>query len=451
MSNYDVVVIGAGTAGESVIWAMHAAGQKVAVIENELIGGLCAYWGCIPSKTLLRPGSIEWEADHGFGVSRPSLTWPEIANYRNRTVNNWNDQKQAQQFQQEGIDFFRGTATIAGPGQVRVNDQTLQTRRIAVASGSESSTPPIEGLKEVGYWTNREATAMQDVPKSVLVVGGGAVGSELGQVLSTLGVTVTIVEEADQLLGHESPDAAKYVQQAFQKRGIKLHLGRKTVKFEKRNGQRVATLDDGQQIAADVVLVATGRHARVDGLGLENAGVKTTKQGIVIDERCRAAEGVWAIGDVTGVAGFTHVADYQGAIAVADMLGHPRPANYSAIPRVTYTDPEVGSVGHTDPKTMPHGVDLITAQVELSAISRTMTYGQNLDGALCLYADRNDKVLVGAWAAGPLAGEWIQFATLAIRARVPIATLDDTILAFPTFTRGYLEPIRNLQKQVGSS
>lgn len=448
MSEYDVVVIGAGTAGESVIWSMQAAGRKIAVIEHELIGGLCAYWGCIPSKTLLRPGSIHWEAEHGFGVSLPKLNWPDIAQHRDGMVNHWNDQPRVEEFHQAGIDFYRGTARIQAPGKVRVNGDTLQAQRIVVATGSESSIPPIEGLKETGYWTNREATEMREVPESILVLGGGAVGSELGQVFQSLGARVTIVEEAHQLLGHESPEAAKYLESGFQQRGITLHLGRKAVRFEQRAGRKVATLDDGQEITAEEVLVATGRRPRVDGLGLENAGIKPGKQGIPVDERCRAADGVWAIGDVTGIAGFTHVADYQGTIAVADMLGSPRPANYSAIPRVTYTDPEMAAVGHTNAEQMPDGVDLVTAHVDLSEISRTGTYGQNLEGALCLHADRNDKVLIGAWAVGPLAGEWVQFATLAIRARVPIATLDDTMLAFPTFTRGYLEPLKKLQKQL---
>ncbi len=448
MSNYDIVVIGAGTAGESVIWSMQAAGQKIAVVEHELIGGLCAYWGCIPSKTLLRPGSVRWEAEHGFGVSLPSLTWPDIARQRDRMVNNWNDHRQVEEYRNIGIDFFRGTAMIMGPGKVQVNGKTLETKRIAIASGSVSSIPPIEGLQDTGYWTNREATAMQDVPGSILVLGGGAVGSELAQVFHSLGTEVTIVEEADQLLGHENPEAAQYVQSAFQQRGITVHLSRKAVKFERHDGRRTATLDNGQRVTADEVLVATGRRPRIDGLGLEHVGIEPTKQGVPINEQCRAADGVWAVGDVTGIAGFTHVADYQGAIAVADMLGNPRQANYSAIPRVTYTDPEVAAVGQTDPNRMPPSIDLITGHVDLNEISRTGTYGQNLEGALCLYADRNDRVLIGAWAAGPLAGEWVQFATLAIRARVPIATLDDTILAFPTFTRGYLEPIKKLQEQL---
>lgn len=450
MTEYDAVVIGVGTAGGSVIWPLHDAGLKVAAIERELVGGLCAYWGCIPSKTLLRPGDIEWEAHHGFGVSEPSLRWPQIAEYRNQMVRDWNDSKQVEHLQDAGIDFFRGEATIAGPGQVRIDGQTLQTKRIVVATGSVATIPPIKGLDQIDHWTNREGTSFQEVPKSVIVLGGGAQGCELAQVLHSYGAQVCIVEESSQLLGHECPEAAHHLEQRFRGIGITLYLGRKAVTFEETKQGSTATLDDGQTLSAQVVLVATGRHPNVRGLGLERVGVKTTKQGVKIDEHCRAGENVWAVGDVTGVAGFTHVADYQGSIASADILGRPRPANYSDIPAVTFTDPEVASVGMTRESQIPKGMEVVTAHVPLTAASRTDTYGTGYQGGLSLFADRSARVLVGAWAVGPLAGEWVQFATLAIRARVPVEVLDDTILAFPTFTRLYLEPVRELrQKLVG--
>lgn len=446
--DYNAVVIGAGTGGEGVAWALKDAGMKVAVIEKELVGGLCAYWGCMPSKTLLRPGTIAQDAEHEPGTSTPGLDFSQIAPYRNWMVRDWDDGKQVEGFQKAGIAFLRGEASITGAEQVQVNGQTLQTERIIVATGSDNSIPPIEGLKAAGFWTNREGTSLQEVPKSVIILGGGAVGSELGQVFRSFGAQVTIVEEANQLLGHESPDAATYLQRRFQRDGIKLHLRRKATGVEGGEDGRTVTLDDGTQLAAEVIMVATGRHASVGGLGLDRVGVKTTKQGIAIDEHCRAAENVWAIGDVTGIAMFTHVAAYQAQIAAADVLGHPRPANYSDIPAVTFTDPEIASVGITDPSRAPEGVEIVQAHVELEEAARTDTYGKGYEGALHLLADRHDKVLVGAWAAGPLAGEWIQWATLAIRARVPIDVLDDTILAFPTFTRLYLAPIHHLQNEL---
>lgn len=446
---YDAVVIGVGTAGGSVIWPLHRAGLTVAAVEKELVGGLCAYWGCIPSKTLLRPSTIEWEAHHGFGVSKPEVSWPEIARYRNWMVRDWNDGKEVEHLRQEGIDFFRGAAAVAGPGQVQVDGRTLQTQRIIIATGSAPTIPPIDGLNQIHYWTNREATSFQEVPKSVVIIGGGAVGSELGQALHSYGAQVTIVEEGNQLLGHENPGAAKHLEERFKGIGIRLRLGRTAARVEDTAGGKTVTLDNGEVLSAQEILVATGRHADTAGLELEKIGVTTTRHGIQIDEHCRAAENVWAVGDVTGVAGFTHVADYQGHVASQDILGRPRPANYSDIPAVTFTDPEVASVGITSRERAPHGMDLVNVEVPLGAASRTDTYGKGYQGGLSLFADRNDKVLVGAWAVGPLAGEWVQFATLAIRARVPVAVLDDTILAFPTFTRLYLEPIRELQHKLG--
>src|SRR5579884_195321 len=447
-TRYDAIVIGVGTAGGSVIWPLHQAGLRVAAIERELVGGLCAYWGCIPSKTLLRPGTIRWEARHGFGVGEPGLTWPEVAHYRNYMVRDWNDSAPVEELKAAGIDFFRGEATITGPGEVRVNGRVLPTQRIVVATGSLATIPPIEGLKEINYWTNREATAFQTVPKSVLIIGGGAIGCELGQALHGYGAQVSIVEAAPQLLGSESPAAATHLAKRFEAIGIRLHLGRKAVRFEETAQGKTATLDNGETLTAQEVLVATGRHADTEGLGLEHVGVTATKKGVKIDDHCRAGENVWAVGDVTGVAGFTHVADYQGYVTVQDILGRPRPADYRAIPRVTYTDPEVASVGMNEQQQAPQGMDLVEAHVPLSAASRAETYGKGYQGGLSLVADRQEKVLVGAWAVGPLAGEWVQFATLAIRARVPIQVLDDTILAFPTFTRLYLEPIRQLQQKL---
>jgi dihydrolipoamide dehydrogenase len=373
-----------------------------------------------------------------------------MARYRNWMVRDWNDTSQVEELTQAGIEFIRGEATITERNQVRVGDQSLRTKRIVVATGSEASIPPIEGLQETGYWTNREGTAFQQVPQSVIMLGGGAVGSELGQVFRSYGAEVTIVEEAGHLLEHESPDAAKYVEQSFETQGIKLHLGHRAMKVERKDEGRMVTLDDGRTLTAEIILVATGRHALTEGLGLERAGVRVEKRGIAIDEHCRAADNVWAVGDVTGIAMYTHLASYQARIAAADILGKPRTANYSDLPSVTFTDPELASVGITDPSKAPQGMEIVKAQVDLAQGDRTYTYGEGYEGALCLLADRHDKVLVGAWGAGPLAGEWVQWATLAIRARVPVHILDDTILAFPTFTRLYLSPVEELQKQLGS-
>jgi len=448
MTEYDAVVIGAGPGGESVIPTLAGAGLKVAVVERDLVGGTCAYWGCIPSKTLLRPGGIDIEARHGFGTGEAELNWPEIARYRNWMVRDWNDSQQVEDLRRKGIDFFRGEAVIDGPGRVKVGSTELATKRIVVATGSDPAILPIDGLDEIGYWTNREATSFQQVPRSILILGGGAIGCELGQAMRAFGTDVTIVEATDQLLGRESKRAAGFLEKSFEAQGIALRLGRKAVRFAADSGKKVATLDSGETLSAHEVLVATGRKPNVTGIGLENVGAKSTRKGIEVDHYCRAADNVWAVGDVTGVAGFTHVADYQGQIACADILGRPRPANYSDIPSVTFTDPEVASVGISQASAAPEGMDVVEAFAPLSAASRTYTYGERYEGGLNLVADRQAKVLVGAWAVGPLAGEWMQPASLAVRGKIPIDVLADTMLAFPTFTRLFREPIRELQSKV---
>lgn len=444
MDGFDAIVIGMGSGGEGVSDALQKAGMKVAAIELELIGGLCAYWGCMPSKTLLRPGDIVNEAERGVGTSRPNLAWSEISDYRSQITRNWDDSAQAEQLRQAGIALYRGDAYIAGPGRVRIGDEEITAARLVIATGSDTTIPPIEGLKEAGFWTNREATSFTEVPKSVIVLGGGAIGCELAQVMNSFGTKVSIVEGVDHLLGRENPSAAKYLQKAFEERGIDLHLGRKASKVEATETGRRVTLDNGLALEAEIVLVATGRHARTEGYGLENLDLNVTKQGLQVDEHCRAGENVWAVGDVTGVAMYTHIAEYQSRVAVADILGKPRAANYTDIPNVTFTDPEIASVGITDPSHAPEGMDIVSAHVDLQQGARPVTYGKGYEGGMCLLANRKDKVLVGAWAAGPLAGEWIQWASLAIRGRVPLDVLDDCLFAFPTFTRLYVQPLKDL-------
>jgi dihydrolipoamide dehydrogenase len=449
MADYDALIIGAGTGGETVVQVLVEAGKKVALIERELVGGLCAYWGCMPSKTMLRPGDIVWEAAHGVGTHRVQLYWPPVAQYRNYMVRDWDDSKQVQQLQEQGVDFYRGTARIVGPGTVAVDGQRITGQHLVVATGSDPAIPPIPGLAEMKYWTNREATEAQELPESMVILGGGAVGCELAQAYRHFGVEVAMVEAADHLLGAEPAEAAEYLQTYLGADGIHVRTGCKAVRMESDGRGKTVQLDNGTTLRGDVILVATGRQPRTHDLGLESVGIEPAKHGIPVDDHCKAAENVWAVGDVTGVAGFTHIAYYQGEIAAANILGRTRKADYSAIPRVTFTDPEVASVGVTDPHKAPNPAEIVTARADLGAAARTETYGKGLGGALCLLASRKDKVLVGAWAVGPLAGEWVQWAALAVRARIPVSLLEDTILAFPTFTRLYLQPVKELNAELG--
>ncbi len=447
MPEYDVIVIGAGTAGYAAATILRESGASVAIVEKELVGGVCNFWGCMPSKTLLRPGTVAWEASHSAGVEQPTLQWRDIARSRDTIVHEYRDEPQVEHLEKAGVVFHRGKAQIVGSGAVQVSGQILHGRHLIVATGSVASIPPIDGLLEAGFWTNREATELKEIPGSIVVIGGGAIGCELGQMVRNYGAEVTLVEESDHLLDQENPDAARYLQDQFAEQGIVLQLGCRATKIEQRNGQRILTLDNGQIVTGEAVLVATGRTPVTEHLGLDCVGVQIGKQGIQIDNQCRAAEGVWAVGDVVG-AGFTHVADYQAQIAADDIMGHSRLADYRAIPRIAYTDPEIAAVGIAESSKAPEGMEIITAGTDLATGSRTVTYGQDYTGQLCVFADRKEQVLVGAWAVGPLASEWIQFATLAIRARVPISVLDDTMLAFPTFMREYMYPLHQLKTQL---
>ena len=442
MAVYDAVVIGAGPAGEVAASRLNEQGVKVALAERELIGGECAYWACIPSKTLLRPPEVRGEAERAAGVATPELAWTELARYRDWMIRNLDDAKQVHGYRDSGVDVVKGEARIAGPGRVDVGGQTLQTARIVVATGSDARVPPVDGLAEAGYWTNREATTLSDVPESIVILGGSAVGVELGQFMRRFGARVTIIEAAERLMAREDPAVGELIAHALRDEGIDVRLGAQATAVHRRDGERVVRLGDDQEVGGREVLVATGRAPRVQGIGLENVGIEPNPKGIAIDERCRATENVWAIGDVTGVMLFTHAGKYQARIAAADIAGHSRHADYAAIPRVVFSDPEIAAVGLTEHQARHHGIDTATARVRLAdAITRPWTYEQNPRGELGLIADRERQALVGAWAVAPLAGEWIHYAALAIKTHTPLAVLHDTVAQHPTFTEAYLTAV----------
>jgi pyruvate/2-oxoglutarate dehydrogenase complex dihydrolipoamide dehydrogenase (E3) component len=433
---FDVIVIGAGPGGEVAADRLLRGGMRVAVVERELIGGECAYWACIPSKTLIRPSEVVAEASHVAGVATPAINWEQVAAYRDDMIRHLDDSKQVQGYADQGITFIRGEAHLAGPGRVEVAGRTLEAPHVVVATGSDPRIPSIEGLSEAGYWTNREATTLSRVPESIVILGGSAQGIELGQMLCRYGAEVTIVQHATHLLDREEPELGGLLADLLRAEGVNLHLGRETI---------LVHLDDGTEVRGQELLVATGRTPRTGGLHLEVAGATVTRQGILVDNYCRAALGLWAIGDVTGVALFTHVAKYQARIAADDILGRRHPVNYHAIPRVVFSDPEVGATGLTCAQAREQGVEVTTATVDLyEAIARPVTYGKDIGGRLGLVADRKRGILVGAWAVGPEASEWIHLAVLAIRAATPIPVLRDVIEQFPTFSEAYLSGLEML-------
>ncbi|MGD9696170.1 MAG: NAD(P)/FAD-dependent oxidoreductase [Thermoleophilia bacterium] len=443
---YDAAVIGAGPAGEVVVARLAEEGMRVALIERELVGGECAYWACIPSKTLLRPPEARAEARRVAGVAEPSLSFEEIAAYRDQMIRHLDDSAQVDGYREMGVAVHKGTARALAPGRLEVDGQVIQAERIIVATGSEQSIPPVEGLAEAGYWTNRQATTAGAVPESLVVLGGGPVGVELGQLYRRLGAEVTIVQAGETLVPREDAAVGEIMAAVLREEGIDVRLGARAVRVSREGPDRVVHLDDGGEARGRELLVATGRRPRVSGLDLETLGVEVGERGVTIDERCRAAEGVWAVGDVTGVMLFTHVGMYQARVACADIAGRPARADYSAIPRVVFSDPEIAAVGLRADQARERGREILTSRIEIpEAIARPWTYEREPRGTLGLVADARERVLIGAWAVAPLAGEWIHQVSLAVKARIGLDVLADTVAQFPTFSEAVLKGIEALE------
>ncbi len=355
------------------------------------------------------------------------------------------DQAQVDSYQQKGALVVRGSGRLAGPGKVEVDGQRLAAEHVILATGSDPVRPPIEGLDQVEVWTNREATQLNAVPARALVVGGGPVGIELGQLLARLGCQVTLVQSADRLIDREDPRVGELITQALAGEGVDVRVGRQVTRVARRNGATLVELDDGATVATEVVVLGAGRAPRAHDLGLDTVGIQPGKRGLPVDERCQVAEGLWAIGDVTGVALFTHVAKYQARVAADNILGRPRRASYRGIPRVVFSDPEIAAVGLTQAQARQQGHQVATATVRLpDALARPWTYERDPRGELGLVADRRRRVLLGAWAVAPLAGEWIHQAALAVRAEVPIDVLLDGVAQFPTYSEAYLAGLEHL-------
>lgn len=446
----DVIVVGMGPGGEYAAGRLADEGLDVVGIDRELVGGECPYWGCVPSKMMIRAGNLLAEARRISGMAgdanvRPD--WSPVAKrIRTEATDSWDDRVAVERFEAKGGRFVRGHGRLTGRDSVEVDGTTFTARRgVIIATGTSAAIPPIPGLDDVGYWTNRQAIETEEVPESLVVIGGGAIGAELAQVFARFGSEVTVVEALARLLPHEEPEASEIVTDVFANEGIIVRAGVPITQVQRTGGGAEVRLEDGSTVEGTQLLVATGR--RVDLKGINAAALDVDEDGrhLPVDERLQVVDGVWALGDVTGKGAFTHVAMYQAKLVVKHVLGQEAPpADYRALPRVTFTDPEVGSVGLTEDAARDEGLRVATGISAVPSSARGWIHKAGNEGVIKLVADMDAEVLVGATSAGPTGGEVLGLLTLAVHATVPIEQLTTMIYAYPTFHRGVEDAVDNL-------
>lgn len=446
----DVVVLGLGPGGEYVATELAKAGLVVAAIDKHLAGGECPYYGCIPTKMMVRAAAVLAEG-HRIpdlaGTSTIAADWAPVARrISDEATTDWNDEAAVDRLVDSGVTFVRGHGRLAGPGAVEVASETFQaSRAVVLNTGTEPVEPSIPGLHESPYWTNRDAVQLKELPASLIVIGGGAIGAELAQAFRRFGVSVTVLEGGERILALEEPEASAIVAETFDGAGIKVVTKANATHVRYADEQFTVTLD-GQALSAERLLVATGRRPNLADIGLDTVGLDPEAKALDVDDRLAAGPGLWALGDITGKGGFTHVSMYQAAIVVSSILGDNAvaAADYRAVPRVTFTDPEVGSVGITEAQARERGISVRVGSTGAGPSTRAWIHGAGGAELVKLVEDADRGVLVGATAVGPYGGEVLSALTVAVHGEVPTARLASMIYAYPTFHRAIEAAVKDL-------
>jgi len=461
MDTHDVVVLGGGSAGESVATTVVRGGKSVALVEQRLVGGECPYFACMPSKAMLSAAEVRHRIGTAptFGAVSRSLALDDgraayraAAARRHEIAARLDDSGEVRELEGVGVAVYRGRGRVVRPGVLEMSGRIIGWTDLVISVGTVFDIPDIEGLDRARTWTSEEVYTTSELPSSVVVLGGGAVGCEIAQVLARFGAQVTIVQRAPRLIPAEEPSVAEALADVFVQDGIEVRLNSRAVRAERRQDTVGLFLEDGSQLTAERIVIAAGQSPRLEGLGLETLGIRPGRGGFLdVDDGCRVRgqDHVWAAGDITGIARFTHTANYQGRIIAANLLGREARADYRAIPRGVYTDPAVACVGLSSDKAREQGYDAVSASMEVRRTARARATGLKA-GRLVLVADRRRRKLLGAAAIGPHAEEWIGEAALAIRAEVPIDVLTDVVHAFPTFSETYEPPLRELAEMMGA-
>jgi pyruvate/2-oxoglutarate dehydrogenase complex dihydrolipoamide dehydrogenase (E3) component len=437
--NVDVVVIGLGPGGEYAAQKLAEAGLSVVGVERALVGGECPFYGCIPSKMIIRAADAIAEARRAGTLGAEVEVTPDwdlvATRIDKQATNHWNDESHTTRLEEAGVEIVRGHGRLDGTGRVTVEGTTyVAARGVVLNAGTEPATLPIEGLAGTPYWTNREVMRLTGLPDSLVVIGGGPIGAELAQAFGRFGVRVTLVEVADRILGPAEPEAAAVIADVFDREGIEVITGATVSRID--HDGRFHVQVDGRTIDSDQLLVAAGRRTNLSDLGLETVGLDPAARFVEVDEHLRAGERLWAIGDITGKGQFTHVSMYQGARVVRDVLGQPGPtADYRALSWVTFTDPEVAAVGMTEKQAREAGLNVVTGHAQIPESSRGWIHQAGNDGLVKVVADADRGILVGATVVSPAGGEVVGLLATAVHAEVPVSVLKGMHFAYPTFHR----------------